>query len=187
MKVTCPVCKRRIRLRRGQTIKCKCGNSLNYRRFFNEKIAYVVYLLDANILIYAANHKDPRHRYCQQVINFNSDDIKIGITERVKKELVSINNRIPAHIIIYKTGQINDDILDLKTNYLKQPSENDLSLIQAARLHPEVRGIITYDKDFGRIATKGIIEKRSSIKFWLGDAKEFLGKYEIKNKLGMLI
>lgn len=184
LKVTCPHCKRHIRIRRGETITCNCGYSLSYRRFFNEKINHVVYLIDTNILIYASHKNNPRVRYCRQVVSFDSPDIKMGITERIRRELGDLADNLPKNIIVYKTGPILDDLLDLKTNYLKQPSETDLSLIQAARQHPEVRGIITYDKDFGRIAASGIIERNSSVKFWLGDAKKFLEKYEIKRKVG---
>jgi len=55
-----------------------------------------------------------------------------------------------------------------------------LSLVQAAYEHPEVRGIITYDIDFTRIATAGLVEKKASMKFWLGNAKEFVEKHRIK-------
>ena len=52
-----------------------------------------------------------------------------------------------------------------------------------ASISSEIKGIITYDRDFGRIATKGIVQKRSSTNFWLGNAGEFLRKYEIKSKV----
>jgi len=187
LKVTCPKCKRRIRIRRGDTIKCKCGNNLSYRSFFRDKFDYDVYLIDANVLIYAAG-KGPYSVHCRKVASFGSDDVRIGTTRRIISEVgAEIEKRFSKDMIVFNTGLISDELSSLKTNYLKQPSEADLSLIQAARQHPEVRGIITYDRDFGRIAASGIIEKRSSVKFWLGNAREFLERYEIRSKLGKRI
>jgi hypothetical protein len=49
--------------------------------------------------------------------------------------------------------------------------------------HAEIKGIITYDRDFSRIATQGLVQRRSSTKFWLGTASEFLKKYEIQSRV----
>lgn len=184
MKVTCPQCKRRIRIRRGEEVTCKCNKKLNYMHFFRNKINYVIYLIDANILIYAENENDKRSKSCRQILGFKSSKIKIGTTDIIIDE-VKENEKIklPKKIKIYKTGKISEELTDLKTNYLKQPSQADLSLIQAAIEHAEIKGIITYDRDFGRIATRGVIQKRSSTKFWLGNAAEFLKKYEIRSKV----
>jgi len=184
MKVTCPHCKRRIRLRRGKDVLCKCNNKLSYMQFFRDKISYIVYLIDANILIYAENTTDKRSGSCNKVLRFNSPEIKIGTTDVIIDEVKKNKNiEMPKKLAIYKSGKISEELTDLKTNYLKQPSQADLSLIQAAIENPEIRGLITYDKDFGRIATKGIIQKKSSTNFWLGNAREFLTKYEIKTKV----
>ena len=184
MKITCPICKRRIRIRRGETIKCRCNNAINYRHFFNKKISYDVYLVDANIFIYMINKNMNHGGSCKKVLSFSSDNILIGTTEKVLGEVgESISDIDITNIKVYKTGKINEKLMDLKTNMLKQPSEVDFSLIQAAIEHPEIKGLITYDKDFGNIAASGLIEHRSARKFWLGNAKEFLGKYEIKNKI----
>lgn len=181
MKVTCPYCKRRIRIRRGERLTCRCGKVLHYRQFFRDRVKYVVYLIDANIIIYGDNRNDKRHQSCRKVLGFTSDTIKIGTTDVILSE---INNDasavVPDHVIVYKTGKLTEEIANLRTNFLKQPSPADLSLVQAAMEHPEVKGIITYDRDFGRIATQGIIQKRSAITFWLGNATSFLGKYEVQ-------
>ena len=184
MKVTCPQCKRRIRISRGEDVICKCNKKLNYMQFFRGKIKYVVYLIDANILIYAENKSDKRNSSCNKVLKFNSNKIKIGTTDIIIDEIKE-NEKIiiPDNIKIYRTGKISDEISDLKTNYLKQPSMADLSLVQAAIEHAEIKGIITYDKDFSRIATRGVIQKKSSSSFWLGNANQFLRKYEIKSKV----
>ncbi|RLF36385.1 MAG: hypothetical protein DRN08_01415 [Thermoplasmata archaeon] len=184
MKVTCPRCKRRLRVRRGVDVVCKCGEKLEYMRFFRDIMEYVVYLIDANILIYATSRDDLHRRYCRMVMRFDSPYIKIGTTDVIIRE-VNRNKRIriPGTIRIYHVDRLSDEIKSLKTNYLKQPSEADLSLVQAALNHAEIQGIITYDKDFGRIATRGLIQRKSSTKFWLGNAKQFLEKYEVKQKI----
>jgi len=184
MKITCPYCKRRIRIRRGEEILCKCNQKLHYMQFFREKISYIVYLIDANILIYAENKRDKRSKNCQKILKVNSSKIKIGTTDIILDEVKTNRNiKISEKIKIYTTGKISDDLKDLKTNYLKQPSKADLSLVQAAIEHAEIKGIITFDRDFSRIATRGVIEKKSSSSFWLGNASEFLKKYEIKSKV----
>ncbi|UCD14534.1 MAG: hypothetical protein JSW60_03700 [Thermoplasmatales archaeon] len=184
MKVTCPQCKRRVSISRGEEYVCKCNEKLNYMHFFRKKIDYVVYLVDANIFIYSENRKDKRNVSCKKVIKFNSPRIRIGTTDVILNEIKENKNiEISKKIEIYKTGKISDELLDLKTNYLKQPSKADLSLVQTAIEHAEVKGIITYDRDYGRIATKGIIQKKSSADFWLGSAVEFLKKYTMKSRV----
>jgi len=184
MKITCPDCKRRIRIRRGEEIRCKCNKKLHYIQFFKEKIKYVVYLIDSNILIYAENKHDKRSNSCQKILKFNSPKIKIGVTNVILDEVKKNKNiKISEKIKIYTTGKISDDLKDLRTNYLKQPSKADLSLVQTAIEHAEIKGIITFDRDFSRIATRGVIQKRSSSNFWLGNASDFLKKYEIKSKV----
>jgi len=181
MKVTCPHCKRRIKLKRGEDYICKCNNKINYMHFFKKKVNYLVYLLDANIFIYSDKKKDMRNLSCKKVLKIKSSKIKIGTTDVILDEIKENENiNIPDTLKIYKIGKISEYIKSLKTNYLKQPSKADLSLLQAAINHPEVKGIITYDKDFGRIAAKGIIQKKSSSGFWLGTASDFLRKYKIK-------
>jgi predicted nucleic acid-binding protein len=181
MKVTCPSCKRRIRIRRGATRKCSCGHALTYRAFFRQMINYDVYLVDANIIIYALESSDERARACQEILQLRPGDIRIGVTQRILGELTGIGpHQLPESLIVYRAGTIHPHLLSLKTNYLKQPSEADISMIQAAVQHPEIKGIITYDRDFHRVATQGMIEKHSTRKFWLGDASRFLKKYEVQ-------
>ena len=184
MKITCPYCKRRVRIRRGEEVLCKCNKKLHYMQFFREKIRYVVYLIDANILIYAENKRDKRSKNCQKILKVNSSKIKMGTTDIILDEVKKNRNiKISEKIKIYTTGKISDELKYLKTNYLKQPSKADLSLVQAAIEHAEIKGIITFDRDFSRIATRGVIQKRSSSDFWLGNANDFLKKYEIKSKV----
>jgi predicted nucleic acid-binding protein len=158
-----------------------CGNLLNYRHFLHEKIAYDVYLVDANILIYAFDSRSPRRKYCQSILAMQASSMTIATTQQIIEEVGSeIQQQLSDDLLIYHIGVIPNDLTEIKTNVLKQPSIADLSLVQAAYEHPEVRGIITYDNDFARIATAGLVERKASVKFWLGNAKEFVEKHRIK-------
>jgi len=183
MKVTCPRCKRRTSIHRAGDNVCKCGYKLDYRHFLHKKISYDTYLVDANIIIYALQEKGYHKKYCYTVITLRSPTIMIATTKQIIKEVGStMQGKIPDTLMIYNINHISKELQELKTNFLKQPSQSDLSLVQAAYNHPEVKGIITYDKDFQRIATSGLLERRSSVKFWLGDAKQFIKKQKIKIK-----
>lgn len=181
MKVTCPHCKRRMRIVRNRKNVCACGKLLNYRHYLHEKIAFDVYLVDANILIYAFDARSTRRKYCQAILAKQSPTMSIGTTRQIIEEVGSaIEKQLPEAFQVYTVTTIPSDLLEIKTNFLKQPSTADLSLVQAAYEHPEVRGIITYDNDFARIATAGLVERKASMKFWLGNAKEFVEKHRIR-------
>lgn len=180
MKVTCPFCKRRIRLFRSRKNVCACGRLLNYRHFLHKKITYDVYLVDANILIYAFETKSARKKYCQAILRIGGYSLCIATTRQIIKEVGSaIEEKLPESLQVFTIRTLPSDLTEIKTNFYKQPSTADLSLIQAAFEHPEVRGIITYDNDFARIATAGLVERKSSTKFWLGNAKQFVEKNRI--------
>jgi len=181
MKVTCPHCKRRMRIVRNRKNVCGCGKLLNYRHYLHEKIAYDVYLIDANILIYAFDARSIRRKYCQAILVMQSSSVSIGTTRQIIEEVGSvIEKQLPETFQVYNVTTIPGDLKEIKTNFLKQPSIADLSLVQAAYEHPEVRGIITYDNDFARIATAGLVERKASMKFWLGNAKDFVEKHRIR-------
>lgn len=183
MKVTCPDCKRRIHICRNRKNVCACGKLLDYRHYLHEKIAYDVYLVDANILIYAFEQRSTRQKYCQAILAMQSPSLCIAATRQIIDEIGSVlEQKLPETFLIYTVNMIPRELSEVKTNFLKQPSVADLSLVQAAYEHPEVRGIITYDKDFARIATAGLVETKSSMKFWLGNAREFVEKYRIRIK-----
>lgn len=183
MKVNCPYCKRRIHLYRNRKNICACGKLLNYQHFLHEKIAYDVYLIDANIFIYAFESRSIRKKYCQTILEMQVPSIRIATTRQIIEEIGSvIEQQLPESCLIYNINTVPGDLTEIKTDFYKQPSIADLSLIQAAYEHPEVRGIITYDSDFARIATAGLVERKSSIKFWLGNAKQFLEKHRIQIK-----
>ncbi|MEM4258216.1 MAG: type II toxin-antitoxin system VapC family toxin [Candidatus Thermoplasmatota archaeon] len=183
MKVTCPRCSRRVTLQGRKNRVCACGELLNYRHFLHEKITYDVYLADANVLIYAFEKRSHQRRYCYTVVMLRSPSIVIATTQHIIDEVGPvIQQYLPATFLVYTVRKIPPELQEIKTNVFKQPSLSDFSLIQAACEHPEVKGIITYDRDFGRIATSGFIEKKSSVKFWLGDAQEFIEKHRIAIK-----
>ncbi|MCK5030229.1 MAG: hypothetical protein KAR64_02065, partial [Thermoplasmatales archaeon] len=76
-------------------------------QFFREKIRYVVYLIDANILIYAENKRDKRSKNCQKILKVNSSKIKIGTTDIILDEVKKNRNiKISEKIKIYTTGKI---------------------------------------------------------------------------------
>jgi predicted nucleic acid-binding protein len=176
MKITCPGCKRRIRLKKSRNIKCKCGHEFSYSTYFGKDR---VFLIDANIIIYSLNNDPQRGKSCKKVLSLSN----IATTERVLNEVQNYKNK---KLKIYNVKEISEELKELKTNKLKQPSQKDLSLIQAAIDHPEIGGIITYDRDFKAIATSGLIKSKSSkyaAKFFVGNAKDFLKKYGRKNDL----
>jgi rRNA-processing protein FCF1 len=171
MKITCPKCKSRIRLKKSRNIKCsKCGYAFSYSTYFGKE---KIFLVDANIIINAIN-KDVRHgQSCKKVLSMQN----IATTESISKE---IHHKMEESIRIYKVKEISNELKELKTNTMKQPTEQDLSLIQAAMDNPEIGGIITYDQDFKAIATAGFIHSKSSnfaSRFFVGTAEEFLKKY----------
>lgn len=153
-------------------MSCKCGYIFNYSKYFGKP---GIYLVDANIIIYALEKEDYRNKSCRKILNRED----IATTRRVLEE---VHRDFKNNLKIYTVRRISKELRELRTNTLKQPSEADLSLIQAAIDHPEVAGIITYDKDFKNIATAGLIQIKSSHfspKFWVGNAREFLEKHKI--------
>ena len=60
--------------------------------FFRNKISYVIYLIDANILIYAENKKDRRSMSCNRILEFKSPKIKIGTTNVILDEVKENKN-----------------------------------------------------------------------------------------------
>jgi len=171
MKITCPKCKSRIRLKKSRNIKCsKCGHAFSYSTYFGKQ---KIFLVDANIIIYTLENDKNLGDSCRKVLS----RLNIATTEAVLNE---IQCNFDKKLKIYKVKEICQELKELKTNNLKQPSEKDLSLIQAAIDHPEIGGIITYDQDFKAIATSGLIQSKSSkyaSTFFVGNAKEFLDKY----------
>lgn len=173
MKITCPKCKRRIRVKRQRIMRtCKCGYQFTYEECFGNLDK--IYLVDANICIYSINNDRYRGSHCSEVISRNN----IATTDIVFKE---IRGPVPKSVKIYQTGRISNDIREIHTSRLtKQPSIQDLSLIQVAIKRPEIAGIITYDRDFKDIAAVGLVllQSEKGANFWIGNAHEFLRKHK---------
>lgn len=179
MKITCPSCKRRVKLRRGEKKQCHCGHWLDYRSFFKQRIPYDVYLLDANIMIYANENKGKRSQLCKKTLHVKTPSLRVGTTQQILEEIGStIRKNLPKTILIYSAGKILKKLKGTKATGFKQPSKVDLSLLQTALEHPEIHGIITYDSDFKRIAASGLIEQYSSRKFLITTAAAFQKKFE---------
>ena len=101
---------------------------------------------------------------------------KVAVTQQVLNE---VRPPYEQRIEVYRVKEIAPTLRELWTDDSKQPSLADLSLIQAAWENPEIIGIITYDRDFKAIATRGFIRSQSSKSaddFWVGTAKEYLEK-----------
>ena len=130
------------------------------------------YLVDANVLLYARNRDPERGRDCERVLVV----AKIAVTQQVLDE---VRPSYESSIEVYRVKEIAPKLRELWTDDSKQPSLADLSLVQAALENPEICGIITYDRDFKAIATRGFIRSQSSKSaddFWVGTAKEYLEK-----------
>ncbi len=170
MHFTCPHCSRRVKSKKSSVKICsKCDYD---ERYANYKPFEKIYLIDANIVINALNN-DPRSGSDCQEILLRSD---IATTEQVISEIRTCHDKDPCRVFKVKT--ISKDIKELKANTMKQPSEADLSLIQAAIDNPGIIGIISYDSDFFHVAAKGIVLSKSCKPsgFWVGTAKDFLKK-----------
>jgi len=184
MKVTCPNCKRRIKLKKSREITCpKCKHIFDYVQYFGRE---GFYLLDANIFIYAKNNHPQHGNFCSSVLSMKN----IATTEDVINELpVKTIESLNRNFKVYKVKKISDEVKEIKSSTEKQPSQYDLSLLQASIEHPEILGIITYDYDFRNIASGGLVDKKSGYKtkFVVCNAEELIKKstpktnYRIRN------
>jgi predicted nucleic acid-binding protein len=174
MKVTCPRCSRRVRLIKSRQMLCPCGYEFEYRTYYRGEIP--VYLVDANILIYAIRNDAHHGKACLTLV-MSSGPFQLGTTEPVLSE---IKQELPWALKIYTVKVVEQELRELFTEKtVKQASLADLSLIQAAREHPEVRGIVTYDVDFKNIATAGLVRTKEG-RFFVGTADEVLRKHGLK-------
>jgi predicted nucleic acid-binding protein len=153
---------------------CPCGYEFEYRTYYRGETP--VYLVDANILIYAIRDDTNHGKACRTLV-MSSGPFQLGTTETVLSE---IKQELPWTLKIYTVKVVEQELKELFTEKtVKQASLADLSLIQAAREHPEVRGIITYDIDFKNIATAGLVRTKEG-RFFVGTADEVLRKHGLK-------
>jgi rRNA-processing protein FCF1 len=171
MKITCPECSRRIKIKRSTRNNiCERGHNFSHRKTFGDMDQ--IYLVDANIILYAAN-KDPKRGYnCKLIM----ETAPIKTTERVLKEIKQYN---PFLMGAYKVKEISPEVKELKYNSLKELSDADRSLIQCAIDHPEIAGIITYDKDIESVVPSRLI--KSEKKFFIGRPIEYMRLFKRRN------
>jgi predicted nucleic acid-binding protein len=173
MRITCPHCSRRIRLKKSRQMFCECGHEFDYSTYFKGDM--LVYLVDANIIIYALQNNPQHGKACRELV-FSSGSFQLGTTDKV---LLEIKQDLPCVLKIYNVKVIEQGLQELFTaKTFKQASLTDLSLIQAAREHPEIRGIITYDLDFKNIAAAGLVHTKDG-RFFVGTADEVLKKHRM--------
>ena len=167
MKINCPECKRRVRIRRNNRFNtCKCGYQFPYRTSFSnikEK-----YLLDANVFIYAINNDQYRGKHCHEVL---TGAHPVATTGQVMDEVKQYHNY---SVKVYNVKKISPEVDALRYNSVKELSLADKSLIQCAIDHPEVVGIITNDKDIISVVPNHLIKSEKT--FFIGRANEFLKK-----------
>lgn len=163
LKANCPKCKRRIRIRRNKRVNpCKCGYRFSYKIFGDTR---EIYLVDANIFLYAIHKDQYRGKHCADVLMMGC----IATTSMVIKEVKEYN---PFKVKIYEVKKISPEVMELSFASLKQPSLADKSLIQCAIDNPEICGIITNDLDISNAAPQHLIHCEKS--FFVGRANEFL-------------
>jgi len=173
MKVTCPNCHRRIRVKKNiRHNKCKCGYVFSHTRLFGKK--QEVYLIDANVFIYAINKDNKYGRDCEKILTGGL--YQIGTTVDVLKEIKQKHEYYD--IKIYKIKKISPEVNELRYNTIKELSKADKSLIQCAIDYPEISGIITNDLDIKSVVPERLI--RSETKFFIGRPSDFLKKKGMK-------
>ena len=167
MKVNCPDCNRRIKIRKNTRKNfCKCGHYFENKNYWKVQD---VYLVDANIMIYAIKNDKYRGEHSRNVLLcFN-----IGTTIQAIKE-VKCYNEYSDTIKIYYT-KISDEVKNISSNTSKTPSLQDKSLIQCAIDNPEICGIVTNDPDIKNLVPSYLI--KSSTNFFIGRPNELLKKH----------
>ena len=165
MKVNCPECKRRVRIRKNVRLnRCKCGYLFQHDHWFEREND--VYLVDANVFIYALNNDEYRGKHCNAVL---TGPYQIATTKRVIREVKQYNHY---RVRYYEVKEICEDVDELCYNSLKELSDADKSLIQCAINNPEISGIITNDIDVKSVCPERLI--MSQRKFFIGRPNEFL-------------
>jgi len=167
MKVTCPKCKRRIRIRNQRVIDCDCGHQFSHRKFYGDVNTYLV---DTNIFIYALNEDRWNGEACKNVLNMFIGELSTTI--HVIDELLRPCKYI---VKVLDVKNLSPEVMELRYGEEKKTlSLADKSLIQCAIDNPYVGGIITYDIDIKSVVPSRLI--RSEKPFFIGTADEFLKK-----------
>ena len=168
MKKTCPKCKRRIRLRKNKReVKCKCGYEFSHNKYFGT--GNEIYLVDANIFLYALNKDKYYGRYCYETL-LQCGSV-VATTVQVMQEIKQPND---IDVRTFDVKKISPEVNELHYDTAEDLSLADRSLIQCAIDHPEIIGIISYDMDIRNVVPTQLI--KSEKKFFVGNAQEFLKK-----------
>lgn len=106
---------------KSRQMLCPCGYEFEYCTYYRGEAP--LYLIDANILIYALRNDSNHGKACLTLV-MSPGPFMLGTTETVLSE-------------------IKQELRELFTEKtVKQASLADLSLIQAACEHPEVQGLL---------------------------------------------
>jgi hypothetical protein len=167
VKKTCPKCQRRIRIKNKREVKCKCGYEFSHNKCFGT--GKEVYLVDANIFLYALNRDRYYGRYCAETLMHGGP--MVATTVQVMDEIRQPNDII---VKLFDVKTISPEVDELHYDTAEDLSKADKSLIQCAIDHPEVIGIISYDTDIRNVVPTQLI--KSEKKFFVGNAEEFLKK-----------
>jgi predicted nucleic acid-binding protein len=168
MQKTCPKCKRRIRIRKNKReVKCICGHEFSHNKCFGP--GNEMYLIDANIFLYALNGDKYCGRYCNETIMHGGPSV--ATTKQVMQEIRQ-QNKFP--VKVFDVKKISPEVDELHYDTAEDLSLADKSLIQCAIDHPEIIGIISYDADIKNVVPTQLI--KSEKKFFVGNAQEFLKK-----------
>jgi hypothetical protein len=136
-----------------------------------------LYLIDANIIINAFMGEGNLREACLWMIT--SGTVRIATIDRVLNEAYNIgDNTIPESIEILPVGQMDPRLVELRPpRGCKEPSNVDLSLMQAVLDHREVKGIVTFDGDFRMIAAAGFLSN------WTNRKVEVLNAIELRERI----
>jgi predicted nucleic acid-binding protein len=167
MKVNCPKCKRRVRIRKSKRdVKCPCGFEFSHRKFFGDADRY---LIDTNIFLYAINRDQYYGDYCRQLLSC------VGELVTTNHVIDEIKQFCEFKVKVYEIDEISPEVAELRYGDERyELSIADRSLIQCAIDYPEIGGIITYDADIKSVVPSRLI--KTDKPFFIGTADAFLKK-----------
>lgn len=138
----------------------------------------VLYLLDANIFLNAYTCHPDLGEVCAWVLN--DFKMRIATTDKVlQNELFDTHGHdLPSRLEVIKVTNLDKWVRELKpAEGLKELSDVDRSLIQAAMTSPRCKGIITFDPDFDNCAVGGLLTSRTGRKI------DVMNAFELKRKV----
>lgn len=106
--------------------------------------------------------------------------MRIATTDKViEEELFDTHGyELPSRLEVVRVSNLDKWVMELRpAEGLKELSDVDRSLIQAAITSPRCRGIITFDPDFDNCAVSGQLTSRTGRKI------EVMNAFELKRKV----